>query len=223
MRKMLAAMLLLAALLSACKGEKTEAPEVETIDTIPTMVIQIRQCSKLYTAECKVRKIVTHKDEKSIKGKLMNQAFSISLPMSERRVAIPIDATVKAYIDFSGFSEKNVRREGEKVEITLPDPKLSLTATKIDHEGIKRHVALMRSNFSDEELTQYTREGREAVLKDIPGLGIVATARDNAAAVLIPIVEQMGFKRENITVTFREDFSPSDIRKLLDTTKEAKQ
>lgn len=221
MHKLLIA-LLLAALLSSCKGDKTEMAPVETIDTIPTMVIQIRQCSRLYTAEYKVRKIVTHTDEKAITGSLLNHDFRISLPMSERRVAIPIDGTVKAYIDFGGFSEKNVRIAGDKVEIVLPDPRISLTATKIDHESIKRHVSLMRSRFTDEELTQYSRQGREAIIKDIPSLGIVATARDNAAAILIPMVEQMGFRRENITVTFREDFSPSDIRKLLDPTKEEK-
>lgn len=215
------AILMFMAMLMACSGKQAE-PVVETIDTIPTMVIQIKQCSRLYTAEYKIRKIVTHTDSKSVKGKLLNRDFSIDLPMSERRVAIPIDATVKAYIDFSGFSEKNVTIEGDKVEITLPDPKISLTATRIDHDATKKHVSLMRSNFTDEELTGYTRQGREAIIKDIPTMGVVATARDNAAAVLIPIIEQMGFKRENITVTFREDFTPKDIRRLIETRKEDK-
>ena len=43
---------------------------------------------------------------------------------SNRKVAIPMDATLKAYVDFSGFSAKNVNRQGDKIEIILPDPKV---------------------------------------------------------------------------------------------------
>ena len=42
-----------------------------------------------------------------------------------------------------------------------------------------------------------------------------AQARHNAANVIIPMVVQMGFKEENITVKFRNDFGYGDIVRLL--------
>ena len=48
-------------LLTACRGnnEKTEA-RVETLDTIPMMVMQIQKCSKLYTAVSSPRNSISH-------------------------------------------------------------------------------------------------------------------------------------------------------------------
>ena len=46
-------------LLLGCKKNKTlDAPE--SIDTIPMLVTQVQKCSRLYSAEVKVRKIITH-------------------------------------------------------------------------------------------------------------------------------------------------------------------
>lgn len=201
--------------LLACSGKKTEEVSTE-IDTIPMMVTQIQQCSRLYTVEAHVHKIVTHDDEIKFKGSFLSKQFNVTLPGSARKVAIPMDATVKAYIDFAGFSEKNVRHKGEKIEIILPDPKVVLTSSKIDHEGIKQHVSLIRSDFTDKELSQYESEGRKGIIQDIPELGIIENARKSAANTLIPILQSMGFKEEDITVSFRKKFTLSDIATLLE-------
>lgn len=206
------------AALCGCHGTTAEAPEAQPVDTVPMMVMQIQQCSRLYTAEYKVRKIVMHNDERALRGRLMGRDFSLSLPGGSRAVAIPIDATVKAYIDFSQFSAANVSRHGRRVEITLLDPEVVLTSTRIDHDAVRQHVALLRSRFTDAELTALERQGRQAIVNGIPDLGIVATARDNAAALLIPIIEQMGFSRADITITFRKDFGPSAILRQLTQT-----
>lgn len=202
--------------LMGCK-HATPQPDVavQPIDTIPMMVFQIQQCSRLYTAEYKVRKIVSHDDEKAIQGKLLGKDFSLSLPFGKRVVAIPIDATIKAYIDFSDFTAANVARHGNHIEITLPDPEVVMTSTRIDHDAIKQHVPLLRSNFTDAELTSIQRQGRQAIIKTIPQMGIVETARTNAATLLIPIIEQMGFSRDNIVISFRKDYAPTDILKRL--------
>ena len=88
-----------------------------TQDSIPKLIMQVQKSAKLYTAEIQVHKIITHDDDLKIKGSILQQDFDIPLPLGSRKVAIPMDATVKAYIDFANFSEKNVKREGEKIEI----------------------------------------------------------------------------------------------------------
>lgn len=201
----------------SCSRHKTEQ-ETVNIDTIPMMVMQIQKCSKLYTAEYKVHKIITHDDKMKLNGSFMKKDFSINLPLGSRKIAIPMDATLKAYIDFADFNEDNVKRQGDKIEIILPDPHVTLTSTRINHNEIKQYVALTRSRFSDEELSSYERQGREAIIKDIPSMGMMDMARESAARTLIPMIEQMGFEESNITVSFRKHYTLNDIKSLLDKT-----
>lgn len=209
--------ILLPILFASCHGCQTDK-KGEAIDTIPMMAMQIQKCSRLYSAECQVRKIITHDDTKKLTGTIMNQKFSIDLPFGERKIAIPIDATLKAYIDFTEFSEKNVKRRGNKVEIILPDPQIVLTATHIDRQQVKQHVPILRSQFTDEELTSYEKMGRDSIIHDIPKLGILENARLSAARTLIPMIAQMGFNADDVTITFRKQFTLADIHTLIDKT-----
>lgn len=202
---------------SSCSQTKTEE-KVEVIDTIPMMVMQIQKCSRLYTAEAHVHKIVTHDDNIKLKGSFLKKTFDINVPGSNRKVAIPMNATIKAYIDFNGFSSKNISRQGDKIEIILPDPKVMLTSSKIDHEGVKQYVAFTRSNFSDAELAQYEQQGRDAIIKDIPQMDILETARQSAANILIPMLMDAGFQEGNIKISFRKKFTLDDLKSLLDKT-----
>lgn len=213
---------LLLLLLTGCGGNKKAERKAEPLDTIPMMVMQIQKCSKLYTAEYHLHKIVTHDDQMRLKGTFLAREFDITLPFGNRRIAIPMNATMKAYIDFSDFSEKNVRRRGKKIEIMLPDPKVELTQSKIDHQEIKKQVSILRGNFTDEEMANYERQGRAAILNDIPKLGIIGMAREGAAHTLIPMIMQMGYEENDITITFRKEFTLEDLPTLLDAKSIAK-
>lgn len=190
---------------TGCKDNgKTDDVQRKDIDTIPMMVQQIKECSRLYTAEYKVHKIVTHSDTTKISGKILGKEMSLSMPGGRRKVAIPIDATLKAYIDFADFSEDNVTRDGDMIRITLPNPHVVMTSSRIDHEGIKKYVSLIRRDFSDEELSHYEKQGRADIIADIPKLGILGSARRSAATQLLPIISMLGIKQENIIISFVE-------------------
>ena len=184
----------------------------ETVDDGQLLITQIQQCSRLYTAEYQIHKIITHDDVLRLQGQMTGQDYDIALPvLGDRKIAIPMDATVKAYIDFGGFSEQNVERDGERITIILPDPKVKLTSTKIDHDNVKKYVALLRSDFTDDEISSYEQQGRAAILKAIPEMDIVESARKNAARILIPMIKQMGFSERNITITYRKDLNTQNI------------
>ena len=171
-----------------------------------TMLInQVQKCSKLYTAEYRVHKIVTHDDALRLKGQLMSKQFNLKVPLADRKIAIPMDAKIKAYIDFSEFSEQNIERNGRKITIILPDPQVVMTSSKIDQNNVKQYVGLTRAHFSDAELANYQQQGREAILQSIPDMGIEETARANAAKVLVPMLTQLGYEEQNITIAFRKD------------------
>lgn len=205
--------------LSGCKGKREEQTQ-KAFDTIPMLVNEIQKCSRLYTVEYKIHKIITHDDRKTIKGSLFNKAFSLDIPMSKRMVAIPIDATIKGYIDFESFSSKNVKRTGNKIEITLPDPRITMTATKIDHNHVKQFVNFMRSDFTDAELSDFERQGRAQIIHDISQTDILENARLGAAKVLIPLLRQAGYNEKDITISFRNNLQSGDIPTLIDKTNE---
>ena len=198
------------------KEQNTGQTDYQSIDTVPMLVMQVQKCSKLYTSEYKVHKIVTHDDVIRLKGTVLQQAYNFKIPLGERKIAIPMDATLKAYIDFSQFSEKNIERSGNKITIILPDPKVTMTSSKIDQKSIREYVALTRAHFSDAEMTNYEQQGRAAIMQSIPELGIIDLAKTNAARVLVPMFVQLGFKEENITVAFRKDFNQNNIMRLIE-------
>lgn len=163
----LAAVMSLAFCSCGSKPADKEKATKPAVDTMAVMVMQVQRCSKLYTTEYRVHKVLTHDDKLEMKGKLAGHDYNIPVPLGKRKVAIPIDATVKAYIDFASFSSDNVQRDSTHIRITLPDPHIVLTSSRIDHNAIKQYVALTRRDFSDEELTSYERQGRDAIIREI--------------------------------------------------------
>lgn len=208
---------------AGCSRKQTHLQQPESVDTIPMLVMQVQKCSRLYTAEYKMHKIITHDDEIRMKGKFLNQDYDVALPMGSRKIAIPIDATVKAYIDLSSFSEKNVRRVGDKIDVTLPDPRIEMTSSRINHGEIRKYVALTRQNFSDKEMAGYEQQGRQAIINDIPQTGIMEMAKESAARVMVPFFVGMGFNEKDITISFRKDFSDNEIKKMIVTASDAER
>ena len=208
--------ILVAALaLAGCSGKQTAEVPAEEPEEV-SVALALSKQSRLYTAEYIVHKIVTHEDLKQLKGCLFGIDFKQRLSIGDRKIAIPIDVTLQAYIDFSLISEGNIERQGDVLHITLPDPKIVVTSSKVDNRGIKTHVSFFRSNFKDAELTDFTRQGGASVVRTVPQMGIIESARQNAASLLIPLLVDMGYREENIVITFRKDFEERDLRDIFD-------
>lgn len=200
----------------ACnQHDETKDNTASSDDAFHSFIMQVQQCSRIYTTEIKIHKIVTHDDVIRLKGTVLAQDFNIKMPLGDRKIAIPMDATLKAYVDMSGFSEKNVERDGQKIIITLPDPQVTLTSSKIDQKGIKEYIGLVRSHFTDAEMSDYEQQGRAAIISSIPQLGIIPTAQENAARVLVPLITQMGYQEQNIVIQFRKEYGLQDIKSLV--------
>ena len=210
-------------LAAASCGRRSDAAgatsDTVRVDTVRAVVMQVQRCSRLYTAEYRMHKVITHDDRLAVKGRLLGSDYDIPLPLGKRKVAIPIDATAKAYIDFAAFGPGNVvRRDSSHIEIVLPEPRIVLTSSRISHDGIREYVALTRGRFSDEELASYEQQGRKAVIEALAATDIMENARVGAANVLVPMMVQMGYRPENVTVSFSRDYRPRDIMKLIDSS-----
>lgn len=211
----------------ACKGDKTTetviAPADITadttayaapIDTMGEIVGRIQQQSKLYTTECHVRKVVLFTDETSLGGRL----FDIAIP-GQRKAAVPIDVTLKAYVDFSDFSAESVILRDSICIITLPDPKVVITSSRIDHEGTRQYVSKMRSKFSDAELSRLAAQGEDSIASHIAQYGLEERARTSCARTLVPILLHMGYTDNNVIVRFRKNFNDADLRPISSSEK----
>lgn len=200
----------------ACQQQKEQGEKaVDATDSLSSLVIQIQKCSRIYTTEYKIHKVVTHDDVIRLKGSILSQDFNIRMPLGDRKIAIPMDATLKAYIDMSEFSAHQVEKENGKIIITLPDPKVVMTSSKINQKSIKEYVGLVRSHFTDAEMSNYEQQGRAAIIESIPQLGIIPTAQENAARVLVPLITQMGYREEDIIIQFRKEYGMRDIQSLI--------
>lgn len=198
----------------SCRQEAAPVDEPVTQDSLPNLITQVRKCSRLYTTEYHIHKIVTHDDVVRLKGNFLKKDFNIALPLGERKIAIPMDATVKAYIDMEGITEDNIERNGDHLTLILPDPKLMLTSSKIQQKEIREYVGVMRSHFTDREMASYEQQGRQAIINHLADLDFLRTAQENATRVLVPLLVQLGYKEENITIAFRKNLS---IRQLIST------
>lgn len=191
--------ILLSLLLLGCsKGNQKSPMEI----ALP----MINNCSKLYTAQYNVHKIITYEDMTAIEGSLFFEKISIPIP-GERKLVIPVDATIKAYIDFGQITKDNISvdSEGKKVTITLPNPQIVLSSAKIDYKNEKQYLSWNRSKFSNEEKENFIKQGRASILASMANSDIIDRSRVNAFKTLQPILVAAGFSPENITVTFSDE------------------
>lgn len=212
----------LLALACSCGSDGREASEMPWEDTIP-MITQLQACSRLYTTEYQIRTIVTHSDTTQFRGRGLLDGLRVGVPLSSRHIAIPIDATVKGYVDMADLTERNIRQEGNRLTVILPDPRVELTATKVDHKQTRQFVRFLGRNFTDAERSSFERQGRDSIIASLPQSGIIENARASAARILVPLLTQMGYKEEDITITFRKEFTGDDLRRMITTITQEKR
>lgn len=193
---------LLAIIVTSCSSAPQETPT--PVDKEQDLVMAVTKSSKLYTVQYNVRKIVTFNDITTIKGSLFFEKFDFTLP-GDRKVAIPVDATIKGYIDLSQFSKQNININGDEVNITLPDPQIMLSSSKIDHAAEKEYTSWYRTNFSEEEKEKYIKQGVASIMAGMKETDIIERSRINAFNALQPIFIAAGFLPQNIHINFRDE------------------
>lgn len=219
MKKFLFFSLFLASLV-ACKDNSTVSSfsadkagkhaAAAPFDTLSAIVSQVRRQSRLHTTEFQIHKVVLYEDKAKLGGKWLN----LDIP-GHRKAAVPLDIRLRGHIDFNGFSASRVKRVDSLVIVTLPDPRISVTAVKIDRKNTRQYISIGRSNFSDEEITRLARRGEDSVMLHISRFGIIEASRENATRLLVPLLCRMGFKESNIIVRFRKDFDADEIRRFV--------
>lgn len=181
-------------------------------DARTRIVHAVRQQGRLYTTECEIHKVVLCTDRATIGGKWTE----IPLP-GTRKAAVPITVTLRAYVDFSRFSAENVRIIDSLCIITLPDPHVVVSASRIDHARVRQYVSMARSRFSEAEISRLAAQGEDSIVSHLSRYGIIEQSRMDFTRVFVPMLETMGFDAHHIIIRFRKDYSEADIRSLTVT------
>ena len=188
----------------------TDSVEIRT-EKMQRLASTIRKCSRLYATEYHIHKIITHDDELKLKGSVLGFDYDFKLPVGSRSIAIPMDAVVKCFVDFGQFDTGQVEYNDNKLTIILPDPQIELTSTRINHDEVQSYVALLRSNFTDKELSGFEKEGRKLILQSLPKTQLVERSRASITKILTPMLESLDIQVDAITITFRKDLTPDHL------------
>lgn len=167
------ALLLAAAALTGC----SRAPQAQE----PDVLEQIRECSRIYTSEFQITKIIVDRSN------------------DKRIIALPVRAVAKSYVDLGDLTAADVSINGRNIDVTMPEPRVEITATRIPADGICSRVALFRRDFSDSELTRLQQQGRDSLRAELPGLGLEDAARRSAALTLTHMLTNLNFRQIKIT------------------------
>lgn len=217
-------LLLLAVTLAATVGckrpsqttlDESQAKNSAVVDTTALIVMQISRQARLYTSACQVHKVLLYTDDRHLGGKFLGQNFDVKVSMGERKIAVPIDVTLKGAVDFSDFGPQNVEFIDSTLVITLPDPEVTLTSSRIDHKGVRQFVGIARSKFSQDEVTKLARQGEDSIAAHLDRYGIQEHTRKSMVRQLMPLLEAMGYDERHVLIRFRKNFTESELMRFV--------
>ena len=203
-------MLLFAVALAGCSSSGSKPSDKRLATRIATT-------DRLYTTEYRIHKIVAFSDDVRLKGKMFSDPFDVKVSVGDRKILVPIDVTLKAYIDFSAFDKKNIERTGDStITIVLPDPRIIVAASSVDHKGIRSYVDMLRSGFDRAEIDKIAKQGLDSIINHADEYGIIEAARASAAEFIIPLAIGMGYDEADVKVVFRSDLMAGGMASLFD-------
>lgn len=158
-------------LLTACGSRQISEEE---------LLRSINNTPMLYTVQCVAQTTVIERS---------SPAMDL---FGQRTAIIPVEANIKAGIDLSQL--KDIRISGKTVYITLPDPVIEIESTRILNDEIVTSVAPLRSDFSNDELSQIARKGTDAIRSELGKYNLVEPAQAQAEVIISAIVSRMGLE-----------------------------
>ena len=176
---------LLVLLLAAC------SPRPSLQEQLTERLTALSRTAELGTVEYTVRKVIRARDE--------GEWFKVG----NRRILFSCTAHIKAGINLSRIPlDQIVVDEGSR-SVSLVLPHATVQSINLPPEEIRleyEDVTGFRLHFSDQERQALLKQGERDIVRDIPQLGILTEAEENALEFFRPMLVQMGF--ENIQIRF---------------------
>ena len=160
---------------------------------------QIQELNELATAEAYTKVIIERQD-----NALFGQSIGLNLPGTKRQLLVVIPGSVKAGVDLSGLTEKDVIIDDEKktAKLTLSPAKfLGGAEVFFDKVEVYSYEGLFREKANIEEAYELAAEAKELILEETAGQGVLIMAEKNAEKTLR---EMFSFAGYDVTIEFKE-------------------
>lgn len=160
---------------------------------------QIQDLKELATAEAYTKVIIERQD-----NTLFGQSIGLNLPGTKRQLLVVIPGSVKAGVNLSQLTEKDVviDEENKTAKLTLP-PATFLGGAEIyfDQVEVYSYEGLFREKANIEEAYELAAEAKELILEETTGQGVLKMAQQNAEKTLR---EMFSFAGYDVTIEFQE-------------------
>ena len=160
---------------------------------------QIQELNELATAEAYTKVIIERQD-----NTLFGQSIGLNLPGTKRQLLVVIPGSVKAGVDLSGLTEKDVIVDDEKktAKLTLSPAKfLGGAEVYFDKVEVYSYEGLFREKANIEEAYELAAEAKELILEETAGQGVLIMAEKNAEKTLR---EMFSFAGYDVTIEFKD-------------------
>ncbi|WP_438314830.1 DUF4230 domain-containing protein [Sporosarcina sp. FA9] len=160
---------------------------------------QIQELNELATAEA-YTKVVIQQEDNAIFG----QSIGLNLPGTKRQLLVVIPGSVKAGVDLSGLTEKDVVVDDEKktAKLTLSPAKfLGGAEIYFDKVEIYSYEGLFREKANIEEAYELAEQAKQLILEETAGQGVLSMAEQNAAKTLKELFSFAGY---DVTIEFKD-------------------
>ena len=158
----------------------------------------LREMSDLATVEYTVTKIIKANDNKTW--------FKIG----ERKILMSCEAHIKAGVDLSRISRKDITINKKDILLRLPPPKvisLSIPAESIKVEFQK--ISLFRDPFKTAERDQLAAQAEKHISDSIDSLGILQQAKINTSLFINNLLMRLGY--ENISISYFNEHHSNNL------------
>lgn len=160
---------------------------------------QIQELNELATAEA-YTKVVIQREDNTIFG----QSIGLNLPGTKRQLLVVIPGSVKAGVDLSDLTEKDVVIDDEKktAKLTL-SPAEFLGGAEVDFDKVEiySYEGLFREQANIEEAYELAEEAKQLILEETAGQGVLSMAEQNAAKTLKELFSFAGY---DVTIEFKD-------------------
>lgn len=160
---------------------------------------RIQDLNELATAEAYTKVVIKEED-----NELFGKSLGMNLPGTKRQIFVIIPGSIKAGIELSDLTEKDIKVDHEKriATLTLP-PAQFLGGAEISFDNVEVFTSegLFREKVSIEKAYELADKAKNLIEEETKAQGVLQTAERNAEKTLQEIFSFAGY---DVTIEFRE-------------------
>ncbi|WP_025785536.1 DUF4230 domain-containing protein [Sporosarcina sp. D27] len=160
---------------------------------------QIQDLNEMATAEAYTKVIIERQD-----NQIFGQSIGLNLPGTKRQLLVVIPGAIKAGVDLSTVSKKDmdINEANKTATLTLPKPEfLGGAEIFFDQVEVYSFEGVFREKADITEAYDLAEEAKKMIREESAGQGVLETAEKNAEQTLREMFSLAGY---DVTIQFEE-------------------